>query len=353
MRQIGVLSSEQEARRFAAYLMTLGVAAHAEPQPAEPQHADAQHAENTGDQSRDAITGIPKDAANARGAAIWVRDENHLDQAREELARFRENPADSRYQGAEREAAGIQRERERKRDQSRKNIVEMSGRWGRPQPRRQPLTMVILGLMIVVALLTSMGENRDGVAMKALLFKDPSAASGARTPGTPIDTDAVSYRMSDILRGEVWRLITPIFVHYGPLHLIFNAIMMYQFGAILEPKLGTPKFALLVLITGIASIGSQSLAPAAWEGSTGVGGISGVVFGLVGYMWMKTAFDPAMGIYLPMSTVFILGIWMFLGFFGILKNHFGIPVANWAHGVGLVSGMILAFAPPLGKMPRR
>ena len=338
MRQIGVIPSEQEAKRFAAYLMTLGVAAHAEPEAAATEASGGANGAPTGTAS-----------GASTGAAIWVRDENHLTQAREELSRFRQNPADSRYQGAEREAAGIQREQERKRDQARKNIVEMRGRWGRPQPRRQPLTMVVLGLCILLGFLTGFDSSKEGVVTSALKFQDQVAARKAEAANPNLDRDALAYRLSDIRRGEVWRLVTPIFLHGDHWHLVFNMIMLYQLGAILEPKLGTPKFALLMLLTGVASIASQALVPSEWQGSTNVVGISGVLFGFVGYMWMKTVVDPGMGIRLAASTVVFLGVYMFLGFYGILESAFGIPVANWAHGVGLVAGMALAFIPPLGK----
>jgi GlpG protein len=63
-------------------------------------------------------------------------------------------------------------------------------------------------------------------------------------------------------------------------------------------------------------------------------GMSGVVYGLLGYIWMKGKFDPASGLYLHPQTVVMMLIWFFACLFKLIPN-----VANWAHGVGLVVGM--------------
>ena len=73
------------------------------------------------------------------------------------------------------------------------------------------------------------------------------------------------------------------------------------------------------------------------------GGMSGVLYGLFGYVWMKMTFDPKSGLYVPMSTVAILSIWMFVCMSGVLSMNIG----NWAHGIGLVAGMIIGYSPKL------
>ena len=97
MRQLGTLPNQTDAERLAAWLVT--------------QRIDA-HAEATGDEW-----------------AVWVRDEDHLPQAREALVHFQANPKDPRYRGAESEAERLRREEERERKKALGNIVEMRGRW--------------------------------------------------------------------------------------------------------------------------------------------------------------------------------------------------------------------------------
>ena len=78
------------------------------------------------------------------GWAVWVYNEDHFPQARQELEAFRENPKDPRYKAASDEAARVRREKEQAEKQYRKNVVDMSQRWGRVPWRRRPLTMALL-----------------------------------------------------------------------------------------------------------------------------------------------------------------------------------------------------------------
>ena len=64
--------------------------------------------------------------------------------------------------------------------------------------------------------------------------------------------------------------------------------------------------------------------------------MSGVVYGLFGYIWIKGKFDPRSGLGLPQQTVFMMLGW-FVACVFIIPN-----VANWAHGIGLVAGMVIA-----------
>jgi GlpG protein len=64
--------------------------------------------------------------------------------------------------------------------------------------------------------------------------------------------------------------------------------------------------------------------------------MSGVVYGLFGYLWIRGRFDPTFGVALPRSTVIILLAWMALGFAGFMR------MANIAHLGGLLVGMVWA-----------
>jgi membrane associated rhomboid family serine protease len=54
-----------------------------------------------------------------------------------------------------------------------------------------------------------------------------------------------------ILSGEVWRLLTPIFLHADPIHLLFNMFVLYVFGTILEGVYGTREFVTFYLVSGL------------------------------------------------------------------------------------------------------
>ena len=141
--------------------------------------------------------------------------------------------------------------------------------------------------------------------------------------------------LSDVKAGQVWRLVTPIFIHFGAIHLIFNLFMFHYFASQIEDRRGILIFVLLVL--GLAAVSNFAQAEGmAWEQRPpSFGGMSGVVYGLFGYIWMKTLFEPEAGMFVGQSTVFILIAWFFLCIAGLIGN-----VANIAHGAGLVMGIL-------------
>ncbi len=106
MRQIGKLPQERDAQRLAAFLITLGVDAHAE--------------------------------YDGQDWMIWVRDENRLEEARRIFTDYRHDPENPKYAGAEREADTIRRDSIQKRLDAQKNVIEMRGAGSRVAPRCLP-----------------------------------------------------------------------------------------------------------------------------------------------------------------------------------------------------------------------
>jgi len=68
------------------------------------------------------------------------------------------------------------------------------------------------------------------------------------------------------------------------------------------------------------------------------GGMSGVVYGLFGYVWMQSKYNPASGFILDKQIVTMMIAWFFLCLSG-----FAGPIANTAHGVGLLAGMAIGY----------
>ncbi|HTQ39251.1 MAG TPA: rhomboid family intramembrane serine protease, partial [Pirellulales bacterium] len=79
--------------------------------------------------------------------------------------------------------------------------------------------------------------------------------------------------------------------------------------------------------------------------TTAFGGMSGVVYGLLGYLWMKSWFQPQLKLFVSNGIVLFLVGWLVLGWTGLLDQLVGSSVANWAHTVGLLAGMAVGFAP--------
>ena len=104
-------------------------------------------------------------------------------------------------------------------------------------------------------------------------------------------------------------------------------------GALIEFRKGTPFFIFLFFATSITSNVGQFL-----MSGPSFGGMSGVVYGLLGYAWLKGKFDPASRMALNQSVVVMMIGWFFLCMTGLLG-----PIANTAHGVGLLAGMLIGF----------
>jgi len=60
----------------------------------------------------------------------------------------------------------------------------------------------------------------------------------------------------------------------------------------------------LVVIVGVISNLAEY-----WESGPRFGGMSGVLYGLFGYMWMQGRFNPKFGIHLPRSLINTLLVW--------------------------------------------
>lgn len=135
----------------------------------------------------------------------------------------------------------------------------------------------------------------------------------------------------EIKNGQIWRLVTPAFLHFGFLHLFFNLLWLKDLGTLIEWKRGRAFFIVFLLILAIVSNLTQYL-----TFGPRFGGMSGVVYGFLGYIWVYRALIPKYPLGLPKSDVVMMIIWFFLCLFGV----FG-PIANVAHAAGLSMGMLV------------
>ena len=141
-----------------------------------------------------------------------------------------------------------------------------------------------------------------------------------------------------IENNQWWRLVSPIFLHFSFAHLAFNCLWIYILGEKIERVDGSLIFIMIVIFTAVSSNSLQFF----WNGSSLFGGLSGVIYGLIGFC-MIAEMDSPRNIYdIPPGLYMFMIIWMILGFIGVLELFGFGSVANFAHLGGLVSGIILA-----------
>ena len=139
-------------------------------------------------------------------------------------------------------------------------------------------------------------------------------------------------------QNQWWRLVTPMFLHFSIAHLAFNSLWIYILGQQIEKIDGKIIFITLVLFSSISSNFLQFY----WVSSTLFGGLSGVIYGLIGYCMINEMDSPYQRYDIPPALYLFMIIWMLLGFLGLL-DLFGFgSVANFAHLGGLVSGIAFA-----------
>jgi len=134
-----------------------------------------------------------------------------------------------------------------------------------------------------------------------------------------------------VLNGQVWRLITNIFMHFSLIHLASNMIVLIYIGSMIESKLGKWNYLLLYLFTGICA----SMISVIWHTNSIGGGASGAIFGLFGILLALLSTDfyenNARRALLISTGVFV----------AINIIQFNSQVDHAAHIGGLLSGYVM------------
>lgn len=148
---------------------------------------------------------------------------------------------------------------------------------------------------------------------------------------------------NQINNGQIWRFITPIFIHIGPIHLAFNSYALWVIGPHVEKLYGGPRFLLLYLLAGVGGVAASYR----YHPSVISAGASGAIFGLLGVLLVFSIkyrrsvpafFSRALGKGILLTVAINLAI----GYY--------IPmVDNAAHLGGLFTGGLLAFLVPFAR----
>lgn len=320
MRMIGTIPTDTDAERFSDYLVTQQI-------------------------------GNMVEESAAGDWAVWIENDDHIDRGKSELHAFLQNPVDPKYGAATRQAETIRRDQEKAQKKKRAEYVDVRTRWGQPRQWMAPVTLGLILLSCVVSVAT--GSIRFGMqpreqAIDALMFASPDRADQENWLAAHPNVDSrvqfqTGYWLDHLRRGQVWRVVTPILVHLSILHLLFNMFWLRDLGGMVEVQRGTRYLIPIVLACAVISNVAQY-----YVSGPAFGGMSGVVYGLFGYVWVKGRFQPWLGVGIGQQSAMIMMIWLALGFTGMLG-----PIANAAHVVGLLVGAAIAYAPVGWKRLRK
>ena len=180
-----------------------------------------------------------------------------------------------------------------------------------------PVTLSLIATSLMVAFLTSMGGSLYGYSFMFYPL---------------INSQDIIQLLGDISTPSIAvRTILPMFLHFGELHLVFNMVWLWYFGKQLEAAGPTWLLVAVILITAFVSNTSQYLA----IGYNNFGGMSGVVYGLLGYTWVMHIFIPQRRLLINNS--------MFV-FFVVALVLMELIASSWiataAHLGGLLSGLV-------------
>ena len=233
-----------------------------------------------------------------------------LDTAKSITQHFIDAPNDPRYQAASWDNGSVDKRINEASKQSTQSWLQSPNTLA--QLRLFPLTYLILAINLLIFGLMS-------VSYETRLW---------------VDSNLFIVPLNELQQtAQWWRLLTPDFLHFSVLHIAFNLLWWWILARPIEQYLG--KISLLitfVVISLSANIGQL------YVDGPNFGGMSGVVYGLLGFTWWLGWLKPQWGFKVQPQIVGFMLVWLVIGYADVLF----VSMANTAHTLGLVSGCLLA-----------
>ncbi|MCB1110103.1 MAG: rhomboid family intramembrane serine protease [Chlamydiia bacterium] len=354
MRLIGTLQGEKEAFRFASFLKQEEIECRYDPVASDPHVYE-----------------------------FWISNEDQIETAVHWLEEFRKNPEDPRFEtkphpidteGVAEEKEPVQVRAFRMRSHMRPRmpltrlIILICGLlfiWNGYQMAdiaktdKKPEDYTLTPLMIDLSYDMPTAKNREELSRE--LFAENRVGSSEVWDGLygvilgwPASKGELEAPLFVKIReGQIWRLITPVFLHGGFLHILFNMLWLWMLGRQVEERTKKWQYIAITLIIGIVSNTLQYL----MSGPLFIG-YSGIVCGLAGFIWVRQRIAPWEGYPLQRGTLIFLGVFIIamlglqIASFLMIRFHiaeFSMNIANTAHISGALVGMILGRIPLFSK----
>ncbi|MDR9827365.1 rhomboid family intramembrane serine protease GlpG [Vibrio sp. FNV 38] len=230
--------------------------------------------------------------------ALWLKEDDQQPWVDEELQQFLSEPNHRRYQAASWEVAETRRSPF---SYSTPSIMTML------KTKAGPFTLSVMFVCGLVFTLQQVGWGQPLFS----LFHFPAI---------------------ELQQWQLWRWFTHALLHFSVMHVAFNVLWWWQLGGDIELKLGWKPLAKIFLISAALSGAAQY-----WVQGANFGGLSGVVYALVGYVWVLSNRAPQLGLHMPRTIFVFMLVWLVLGY----VQPF-LAIANAAHLAGLLSGLAIA-----------
>lgn len=239
--------------------------------------------------------------------ALWLIDAQHQVETEAELNRFLSEPNHKRYQAASWDVAETRKSQFHYHTPSFLSMIKA---------KAGPVTLSIMLLCVVIFALQQLGFNKPIFQM-------------------------LHFPALDGQQWQLWRWLSHAVLHFSVMHIAFNILWWWQLGGDIEKKLGGLKLLQIFAISSALSGAGQY-----WVEGANFGGLSGVVYALVGYLWVVSTKAPQLGLTIPRQIVGFMLIWLVLGY----MQPF-MAIANTAHLAGLIAGVGIGWIDSMKSKP--
>jgi len=199
--------------------------------------------------------------------------------------------------------------------------------------KKIPLVITLLVSSLLLSLLVDFGADIE--SLKHFTITDFVVKSSS------INYYNLSHNFETL---ELWRFVSPIFIHFNIAHIIFNALWIWVVGNVIEQRQGSVCLLLITIFAGISSnIGQYYVSGPVF------GGLSGVVYALISYAWLWDKLHMDKFRVVSNALMGFMIVWLVLGYTGLLSQLGLGNIANTAHLVGLVCGLLAVLCVKIAK----
>ncbi|QQR90928.1 MAG: rhomboid family intramembrane serine protease [Myxococcales bacterium] len=211
MRRLSTFQNEKAAKTFGAYLYTQGITNEVRPLNEEPW-------------------------------AVWIHAESDLEKAHDLLEQYEKEPNDPKYKAAWDQAQILLKQEQKAQAEELKKHINLRKQLAQRQALRLGrVTLILIAFSVLVAVMTKLGEDHNVVRHFTIVnYKQQG--------------EYISWNLArDLQSGQLWRLVTPIFVHFGFLHLLFNMWWLKDLGSVIENRQSSLFLLVMVLVIAVVS----------------------------------------------------------------------------------------------------